>query len=107
MHPPYPGSAQMPQSPRQPAPAAVHTAVKIMYLGAAASLIGIVVDLTTLSATKSAIEKQFPNPTAGPVTAQEVPLMVGFWLVIWLIGPGAVVFLWRRSSSAFFTGTQS
>jgi hypothetical protein len=162
MHPPYPG-AQMPQAQRPPAPASVSNAVKLMYAGAVASLTGIVVDLTTLSATKSAIEKQSPNLTAGPVTAQEVPLIVGwiaggligaalwifiarasrsgknwaritgtvffaiatvqgglsnlvlpealavkiFWFVIWLIGLGAVVLLWQRSSSAFFRGTPS
>jgi hypothetical protein len=30
-----------------------------------------------------------------------------FWLVIWLLGLAAVVFLWRGSSSAYFKGTPS
>jgi hypothetical protein len=34
------------------------------------------------------------------------PYPTGIWaLVVWLVGLTAVVFLWRRSSSAFFTGT--
>ncbi len=137
MYQPYPGGAQMPEVQRPPA-------------------------LTTLTATKSAMKRQFPNLTASHVKAQEGPLMVGwiaggliaaalwifvarncqsgkswaritgtvlfgvatmdalgnlvvpeatlvkiFWFVIWLIGLGTVVFLWRGSSSAFFRGTQS
>jgi hypothetical protein len=34
-----------------------------MYVGLAASLIGIIVDMTTLSATRSAILKQNPSYT--------------------------------------------
>ncbi len=162
MYQPYPGGAQMPKVQRPPAPGSVRNAVKLMYAGAVASLIGIAIDLTTLTATKSAMKRQFPNLTASHVKAQEGPLMVGwiaggliaaalwifvarncqsgkswaritgtvlfgvatmdalgnlvvpeatlvkiFWFVIWLIGLGTVVFLWRGSSSAFFRGTQS
>jgi hypothetical protein len=37
----------------------------------------------------------------------EAALVKIFWLVVWLIGLAAVVFLWRGSSSAFFNGTPS
>ncbi|HEV8560463.1 MAG TPA: hypothetical protein VGR06_29380 [Actinophytocola sp.] len=151
----------MPEVPRPPAPACVRNAVKLMYAGAVASLIGIVVDVSTLNATKSAMNNRFPNLTPDQVTAQELPLIVGwivgglvgialwiiiaqaslrgrnwaritgtvlfgiatveafgsllvpeaalvkvFWFVVWLIGVAAVVYLWQRSSSAFFTGTR-
>ena len=163
MYQPYPAGAQLPETQRPPAPASVRTAVTVMYAGAVASLIGIVVDLTTLSATKSAIEQHFPKLTTSQVNGQGRVLMAGwivggligaglwifiaracnsgkswaritgtvlfgiatvqggpsilvvpeaalvklFWLVIWLVGLGAVVFLWRGSSSAFFKGTRS
>ncbi len=163
MYQPYPAGAQLPETQRPPAPASVRNAVKVMYAGAVASLISIVVDLTTLSATKSAIEQHFPKLTTSQVNGQGRVLMAGwivggligaglwifiaracnsgkswaritgtvlfgiatvqggpsilvvpeaalvklFWLVIWLVGLGAVVFLWRGSSSAFFKGTRS
>ncbi len=162
MYQPYPGGAQMPEVQRPPAPASVLNAVKFMYAGAVASLIGIVIDVATLSATKSAIEKHSPHLTTSQVSGQAHTFVAGwivggligaglwifiaqacksgkswaritgtvlfgiatvdvlgnivvpeaapikiFWFVIWLIGLGAVVFLWRRSSSAFFTGTQA
>src|SRR6266511_3426592 len=79
MYQPYPGGAQMPKVQRPPAPGSVRNAVKLMYAGAVASLIGIAIDLTTLTATKSAMKRQFPNLTASHVKAQEGPLMVR-WL---------------------------
>jgi hypothetical protein len=30
-----------------------------------------------------------------------------FWLVVWLVGLAAVMFLWRGTSSAFFKATSS
>jgi hypothetical protein len=161
MYQPYPGEARVPEAQPAPAPACVRKAVKLMYAGAVASLIGIVVDVSTLNATKSAMNNRFPNLTPDQVTAQELPLIVGwivgglvgialwiiiaqaslrgrnwaritgtvlfgiatveafgsllvpeaalvkvFWFVVWLIGVAAVVYLWQRSSSAFFTGTR-
>ncbi len=43
----------------------------------------------------------------GNLVVPEATLVKIFWFVIWLIGLGTVVFLWRGSSSAFFRGTQS
>ena len=160
MYQPYPGSTQMPEVSRPPAPKPVLNAVRFMYAGAALSLIGIVVDLTTLSATKRAIEKKDPTLTLSQVNSREHVLLVGFivagligvaiwlWLarscrsgknwaritgtvlfgiatldllagfglpvsgvvhiygiLVWLIGLGAVIFLWQRASTAFFKWT--
>jgi hypothetical protein len=46
MYQPYPGGAQAPESAPGSAPESVRRAVVVMYVGAAASLIGIVVDFT-------------------------------------------------------------
>ncbi|SRR6266508_3279245 len=92
MYQPYPGGAQMPEVQRPPAPGSVRNAVKLMYAGAAASLIGIAIDLTTLTATKSAMERQFPNLTGSQVTAQQRPLIVG-WIAGGLIAAALWIFI--------------
>ena len=162
MYQPYPGSdTQLPQTQRQPAPASVHNADKVMYVGAAASLLGIVIDIVTVSATKTAIERRSPNLSVSQVNSTQHVLIAGFiaggviaaavwivlalacrrghnwaritgtvlfglstvdtlvgltvplaalvkiWaLVVWLVALAAVVFLWRRESSAFFRQAQ-
>ena len=160
MYQPYPGSAQLPETQRQPAPAPVRHAVMVMFAGAAISLLGIVIDIATGSATKTAIEKRSPNLTASQVNSLQHVLVGGFiaggviaaavWIVlalacrrgrnwaritgtvlfglstvdtlggiaapvaggaklwgllVWLAGLTAVLFLWRRESSAFFRQT--
>jgi hypothetical protein len=158
MYQPYPGSdTQLPETQLRPAPASVRTAVKAMYAGAAASLLGILVDLLTVGATKTAIARNSPDLTASQVTSTQHVLIAGFiaggviaaavwivlarscargrnwaritgtvlfalatvdtfvglttpiaplarlWaLVVWLAGLTAVIFLWRRNSSAYF-----
>ena len=79
MYQPYPGhDTQLPDVPRGPAPASVLTAVKAMYAGAAASVIGIVIQLVTIGATKTAIEKHSPNLSASQVNASQHALIAGF-----------------------------
>jgi hypothetical protein len=158
MHQPYPGrETQLPESPRGPAPASVLTAVRAMYAGAGASIVGIAIEIATIGATKTAIEKHSPNMTASQVNSTQHTLIIGFvaggviaaavWIllaracqrgrnwarvtgtvlfviatldtivglttpiaapsriwavVVWLAGLTAVVFLWRRDSSAYF-----
>jgi hypothetical protein len=76
MYQPYPTGAQMPTLQRPPVPTAVTNAVKVMYAGAAASILGVAA------------------PVAGTVK---------IWgAVVWLIALVAVVFLWQRDSTAFF-----
>ena len=158
MYQPYPGSdTQLPETRRQPAPAAVLNAVRAMYAGAAASLISIVIEILTVNATKTAIARHSPNLSASQLASTQHALVGGFiaggviaaavwiglalacrrghnwaritgtvlfglatldtfvglatpvatapklWaLVVWLAGLVAVVFLWRRDSSAYF-----
>jgi hypothetical protein len=86
MYQPYPGSdTQLPETQRPPAPASVRTA------------------------------RRSPDLTASQVTSTQHVLIAGFiaggviaavvrvWtVVVWLAGLAAVVFLWRRESSAYF-----
>jgi nitric oxide reductase large subunit len=160
MYQPYPTGAQMPVSQRPPVPPSVANAVKVMYVGALTSLLGIVIDVVTVGATKTAIEKRSHNLTMSQITSVQHVLVTSFiiggvigaavwivlarlcqagkngaritgtalfglatldtlvgaavapvsglvriWaLVVWLVGLTAVVFLWRRSSTAFFKG---
>ena len=51
MYQPYPGSGtRLPEPQRPPTPPAVLNAVKVMYVGAATSLLGIVIDALTVVA---------------------------------------------------------
>jgi len=129
MYQPCPGSdIQLPETQRRPAPASVRTAVNAMYAGAVTSLLGI--GIGTISDTKTAIARRFPDMTASQLSSTQHVLIAGFvaggaiaavvWIVLaracqrghnwaritgtvtWLAGLAAVVFLWRRDSSAYF-----
>ena len=156
---PYPTSGQTPEpQQRAAAPNSVQTAVKLMYAGAALSLIELVVTLVTISSLKSAILKKFPHYTTSQVHSAEVAIVagvvieaviaIGLWLwmaransagrnyaritgtvlfavytlfllldlrrpsvgiglvfaaLVWLAGLGAVIMLWRKESSQYFT----
>ena len=108
MYQPYPGQTQMPEAQRPPAPAPVRNAVKAMYVGAVTSIGGIVIDVITVGATKSAIEKRSPNLTASQVNSSQHVLVVGF-IVAGLIGAAIWIFLARSCLSgknwARITGT--
>ena len=161
MYQPYPAGAQMPVDQRPPVPPSVTNAVRVMYVGALTSLLGIVIDIVTVGATKTAIEKRSHHLTMSQVNASQHVLVTAFiiggvigaavwivlarlcrsgrngaritgtvlfglatldtlvgaaaapiagavraWaLVVWLVGLAAVIFLWQRSSTAFFKGT--
>jgi hypothetical protein len=66
-----------------------------MYVGLAVSLIGIVVDMTTLSATRAEILKQNPNFTQAQVNSAE-HLEIGLFIAGGLIG--AALWLWMAQS---------
>jgi hypothetical protein len=140
-----------------PTPQSVNNAVRFMYAGAAASLIGMIITLTT-GVSKTAIHNADPSLTTTQVNnaakfavasgviggligiaiwiliarlclrgsngaritgtvffgIDTLGLLLGFArpgvavdkiypLVVWLIGLGAVIYLWRRDSSAFFS----
>ena len=159
MYQQFPGGVQAPESSPANAPQSVLRAVRVMYVGLAASLLGIVVDMTTLSSTRSVILSRNPTFTTAQVNTAEhleiglfiasgligaalwlwmaqkcragrgwarvvstvffgietLSLVIGtaaaqgggltriYGLVVWVIGLIAVVLLWRRSSSDYFS----
>jgi hypothetical protein len=79
MYQPYPGSdTRLPETQRPPVPASVHNAVRVMFAGAAASLLGIAIDIITVGATKTAIEKHSPSLSASQVSSTQHVLIAGF-----------------------------
>jgi hypothetical protein len=72
MYQAYPGGSEQPgPSQLTTAPPSVMRAVQLMYAGAVASLIGIVIDLTTVGSLKSAIEAHDRTLTAAKVNTLE------------------------------------
>jgi hypothetical protein len=157
MYQPFPtGDGQL--EPQRPAPPAnVLTAVKLMYAGAAISLVSLIISLSDISGTKAAIRSERPNLTAAQVNQLNSFIIglaiisglvgIGLWLwmarangkgknwarilstvlfglatldligvfsepktalalvfplLTWVVGAGAIYFLWRPDSSAFF-----
>jgi hypothetical protein len=93
MYQPYPGGTQMPEpSSRPPAPPSVVNAARVMYAGAAASLIGLVIDFTTIGSLKSAIHSRSPKLTPSQVTSAEHIVIAGF-IVAGLIGAALWIFV--------------
>jgi hypothetical protein len=103
---PYP--TQTPELQRPDPPTAVLTAVKVMYAGAAASVLHAVVYAVTQGAQKAAIERKYPHLSAGTVSTVTHISVIGGVIVCLL---GAVLFAWiaracrRGRNWARVTGT--
>ena len=91
MYQQFPGGVQAPESSPTNAPQSVLRAVRVMYVGLAASLLGIVIDMTTLSSTRSEILKRNPTFTTAQVNTAE-HLEIGIFIASGLIG--AALWLW-------------
>ncbi len=93
----FPGGAGPagPPAPLTTIPQSVQRAVRAMYVGAAASLIGIAVDLTAISAIRSAIAKRGTSMTAAQLN-NAVHVEVGFLIAGGLVG--AALWLWMAQS---------
>jgi len=90
--PQYPAGAPAAELPHPPIPPQLKSAVKAMYAGAAASVAGIVIDIATVGATKTAIEKNSRHHlTATQLSATGHILVIGFAVsgliatVVWII----------------------
>jgi len=127
MYQPYPGD----QSPQQygqsgrlaPAapPSPVARAVQLMYAGAAATLIGIVISLTTESSVTSRLKTQLlkrsPNLTPSQLSTfehAEIVLSivsgligVGLWIWIWMAQMNKRGRNWARITSTVFFGIET
>jgi len=108
MYQPYPTGAQMPEIQRPSVPSTVANAVKVMYVGAAASIIGIIIEILTVNATKNAIERRSPKLTASQVGASQHALIAGF-IIGGLIATAAWILVARNCQGgknwARITGT--
>ena len=91
MYQPYPTSSQMPELGKPVIPPQVRHAITAMYVGAAATVAGIVIEILTVNATKTAIEKKSPHLTASQLNSTEHALIIGsivsglIAVVAWLV----------------------
>ncbi|HUK72597.1 MAG TPA: hypothetical protein VLW50_28175 [Streptosporangiaceae bacterium] len=156
--PRYPGGGgQVDRPAGEPAPPSIQNAVKLMYAGAAVSVVGLVIGLATSGGLKGEIKKANPKLTAVQVSHGATLILIttvvtgligaGLWLwmawankrgkawarilasvffgistlnalasfaqpgdllnkvltvVVWLIGLGAIILLWRPDASAYY-----
>ena len=91
MYQPYPSGGKPMESLRPARPAPVLNAVKLMYAGAAVSLVSLVISLTDVSGTKAAIRKARPDLTATQIS-QLNGFIIGLAIVSGLVGVG--LWLW-------------
>jgi len=112
MYQQYPTSGPTPEPQRQTAPNSVQTAVKLMYAGAALSLIELIVSLVTVASLKTAILKKFPNYTSAQVHSAETAIVagvvieaviaIGLW--IWMARANRAGKNWARITATVFFG---
>jgi len=91
MYQPFPSGGGPVDSQRPAAPASVLNAVKLMYAGAAVSLVSLIISLTDISGTKAAIRRARPSLTATQVN-QLNGFIIGLAIVSGLVGIG--LWLW-------------
>ena len=157
---PYPSSGKPVDPERPPAPPSVLNAVKLMYVGAAISVVSLVISLASIGGTKDAIRKARPSLTATQVnqlntfiialavvsgvvgvalwlwmarangqgknwaritssvffalatlslfSVLNAPSVLGiiFAVALWVVGLGAIIYLWRGESTEFFKRRQ-
>jgi hypothetical protein len=94
MYQPYPSGTELPDAPRLPVPPQVKNAVRVMYIGAVVSLLGIVIDVLTVNATKTAIQKRSHHLTTSQVNNAQHTLIIGF-IVAGVIAAAVWIFLAR------------
>jgi hypothetical protein len=109
-----PGSpSNLPPPPQRPsAPASVLTAVKLMYAGAALSLISLIIGLTQKEAIRKAVAASNPNLTDSQLNvAVNVGLvfgaffaLVGLGLWLWMAYANKKGYAWARVVSSVLFG---
>jgi len=77
MYQPYPTSSQLPQLDQQVIPPQVKHAITAMYVGAAATVAGIVIEILTVNATKTAIQNRSPHLSASQLNSTQHALIIG------------------------------
>jgi hypothetical protein len=100
MYQPFPGGAEPPAPALRIAPPSITRAVRVMYAGAAASLIGIIVDLTTYSSLQNAIATH-RRKNGQPLTHAQVVDLAHVEVVAFVVGGliAAALWIWMARSS--------
>jgi hypothetical protein len=93
---PYPSSGQPVEPGRPPAPPSVVNAVKLMYVGAAISVISLIISLASIGGTKDAIRKARPSLTATQVN-QLNTFIIALAVVSGVIG--VALWLWMARAN--------
>jgi len=112
MYEPYPTSGKPVEPERPPAPPSVQNAVKLMYAGAAVSVISLIISLADISGTKDAIKKAKPSLTATQVnqlntfiiTLAIVSGVIGIALWLWMARANGRGRNWARILSTVLFG---
>ena len=76
MYQPYPSGAEVPEPARRVPPPPVLMAIRLMYVGAAISVLGLIANLVTAGSLKGTIEKAYPAYTPSHVHSIELQLVV-------------------------------
>lgn len=113
MYEPYPGGGQEPEPGRRaPVPSSVSYAVKVMYAGAAVSLISLILGLTTIGSVRTAVRHANPSYTPSQVNSS-VDMAVAFAIVGGVLGIGLWLWIaqmckagknWARITGTVFFG---
>jgi len=93
---PYPSSGKPVEPERPPAPPSVVNAVKLMYVGAAISVISLVISLASIGGTKDAIRKARPTLSATQVN-QLNTFIIALAVVSGVIG--VALWLWMARAN--------
>lgn len=116
MYQPYPGGSQTPEPAQRAAPPApVIRAVQAMYVGAAASLVGIIIGFLNRAAIRTALRNNNHKLTEHQLNT-DYHAVLGAAIVIGLIGVGLWIWMalmckagksWARVLSTVFFGLQT
>lgn len=96
---PYPsGGDQVTPQPADggPAPQSVQNAVKLMYAGAALSIVGVIATAVTAGDVKPWIEKHVKTVGGKPITTSQIDGLTHFYIALGVAGGvvGLVLWLW-------------
>jgi hypothetical protein len=89
---PYPSASKpVEQQQRPPAPQSLLTAVKLMYAGAAISVVSLIISLTSTGSLKSTIRTKYPHYTTSQVNhlytqiIEAAIISAAFGIALWLL----------------------
>ncbi len=97
MYQPYSPAEQQPRERHVP-PLSVRTAVKLMYGGAALNVLGIIINLTTISSIRRAILTKYPLFSTGQIHRLEL-VIVGGSVVAGLLAVGLWIWMAQEISA--------